>query len=230
MRRSCAAAGGMCSRARSGSSSQSGQSAGVPSAWKMHFSWSVGSLPMNSGVRRRISPKMQPALHMSTACAYSRAPSSSSGGRYQTVITCAVMSCGEPWNRAKPKSVIFTKPRSLMSRFAGLRSRCRMKLAWQCSRPRSRCWKMVLVSSGAKNLDLSRSSDSKFVTQNSKTRFSILLSAPRNTSRRSTTLACRSSRRIFTSRSAVKFAPGISSLYLISLMATTSSLRLSRAL
>eukprot|EP00966_Prymnesium_polylepis_P256542 5926456-Prymnesium_polylepis.1 len=60
---------------------------------------------------------MQPTLHMSIAVPYNCAPSSSSGGRYHSVITRLVYwRCWSvSYGRASPKSASFSWPSLLMS-------------------------------------------------------------------------------------------------------------------
>ena len=68
---------------------------------------------------------MQPSDHTSTSGPYTSAPSSSSGGRYHSVMTWFVYarSSSESNRRASPKSAIFTSPRLLSSRLDPARAR-----------------------------------------------------------------------------------------------------------
>lgn len=81
-------------------------SSGVPSTLIIWFSWSLLSLPLNSGTPEIISAKlytssqpsldtaeqgptyMHPALHTSILVLYVLEPSRTSGARYQSVTTC----------------------------------------------------------------------------------------------------------------------------------------------
>lgn len=82
-----------------------------------------------------------PIPHMSTSPPYWRAPSRSSGGRYQRVttqlvylrsfprtssFTCVILGSNA---RARPKSAIFRQPSFEMRRLAAFMSRCRI---WFC--------------------------------------------------------------------------------------------------
>lgn len=85
------------------------------------------------GFPRSSSAKMHPADHVSTAGPYACVPRSSSGGRYQSVMTLLVSAreFSSAHERASPKSASFSTPLLSMSRFAPLMSRCRMLFRWQ---------------------------------------------------------------------------------------------------
>lgn len=96
---------------------------------------------------------------MSIGVEYSVDPSSTSGGRYHRVTTSfEYVFVGTDFARAKPKSascssnitrinsilqenwariITLSSPFSLISKFCGLRSRCRMRRRWQYAKPRS---------------------------------------------------------------------------------------------
>ena len=119
---------GMCSchPERFTTSGQSSKS-GVPQDSNIILSCFPGpyfSSPGNSGVPTRISPNMQPTLHMSMLVLYFLHPNSSSGGRYQRVMTLFVY-CAFPrgWKwRANPKSPSFSSPLLLSNKLAPLMS------------------------------------------------------------------------------------------------------------
>mmetsp|Transcript_16085 Transcript_16085/g.42240 ORF Transcript_16085/g.42240 Transcript_16085/m.42240 type:complete len:244 (+) Transcript_16085:238-969(+) len=106
-------------------------SSGVPMTLKMSCSCSTSVLPGKRGLPRISSARMHPADHMSTGVPYLRMPISSSGGRYQRVITVLVsrsrvlgpVYCGSI-ERARPKSASLSSRLWLRRRFEHLRSRC----------------------------------------------------------------------------------------------------------
>jgi hypothetical protein len=77
-----------------GSSLQPGmlRSVGEPTSSKMICAWWMSLWPARMGLRLNISPKTQPAPHMSMAGVYFLSWRSSSGGRYHLVTTSEVYS------------------------------------------------------------------------------------------------------------------------------------------
>mmetsp|Transcript_113252 Transcript_113252/g.283641 ORF Transcript_113252/g.283641 Transcript_113252/m.283641 type:complete len:214 (+) Transcript_113252:204-845(+) len=104
-------------------------SAGVPKTSQIDRIWSKKSEPRNRGVRLISSPRMQPALHISTAAVYSIDVRTISGARYHLVPTYSVRrksssSCENPaLPLASPKSHNLMSQFLLTRTFKGFKSR-----------------------------------------------------------------------------------------------------------
>mmetsp|Transcript_29658 Transcript_29658/g.78549 ORF Transcript_29658/g.78549 Transcript_29658/m.78549 type:complete len:222 (-) Transcript_29658:484-1149(-) len=113
-----------------GGMKDSSSSVGVPRISQILWIWSRKSLPRNMGTRPMSSPRMHPALQMSTAAVYSIDVRTTSGARYQRVPTYSVRrksssSCEKPARpRASPKSQSLMSQFLFTSTFSGLRSLC----------------------------------------------------------------------------------------------------------
>ena len=114
-------------------------SVGVPSRRVILSSCCASSAPGKRGRPSSSSAKMQPTDHRSTSGPYRVAPSSSSGGRYHSVITRFVNSRSRApppplswrYGLARPKSASLSSPALLISRLEAFRSRCSTFLVWQ---------------------------------------------------------------------------------------------------
>mmetsp|Transcript_68942 Transcript_68942/g.202378 ORF Transcript_68942/g.202378 Transcript_68942/m.202378 type:complete len:203 (-) Transcript_68942:315-923(-) len=174
---------------KSGSSETPGHicSVGVPSFWKILKIVSISESPAKSGAPVAISAITQPMLHRSTGTLYSAPPRRISGGLYQTVTTSWVyLGTGTVKARARPKSAIFRRSLLSMRRFCGLRSRWRIRFAWQNSTPRQSWYVKFLTVCGGRRPLIARMYFFKSFSTNSKTSTSLF--GLQKTSRSRTTL------------------------------------------
>lgn len=101
--------------------------------WEMWINCAIcvgNCLTGNSGTPLSISAKTQPTAHMSTGGPYLWLPQRSSGARYHLLATCGEKHTPASSSAvfraikslARPKSAIFSRPLSSISRLAGLMS------------------------------------------------------------------------------------------------------------
>mmetsp|Transcript_28779 Transcript_28779/g.72879 ORF Transcript_28779/g.72879 Transcript_28779/m.72879 type:complete len:255 (-) Transcript_28779:145-909(-) len=216
---------------KSGSSETPGQicSVGVPSFWKILKIVSISESPAKSGAPVAISAITQPMLQRSTGTLYSAPPSRISGGLYHTVTTSWVyLGTGTVKARARPKSAILRRSLLSMRRFCGLRSRWRMRLAWQNSTPRHSWYTKFLTVAGGRRPLSDRMYFFRSFSRNSKTSTSLF--GLQKTSSSRTTLGWESSFSSAISLMAVLGTPSSCASSFICFMATDSPVRLLRAL